>query len=85
MLQIGKHYYCSTDSDVDLIMRLFEKNHFKWASGRELRSQYQESPIIYKIDEPTRIRCENNPLQDNIDIAINVINVRNKIISELRR
>ena len=85
MLAVGQRYYCATDREVDLMMRLFEKNGCYWRSRKPLRSQYQSAPIIYEMDTRKEFGCLTEPDSSYIRSAIHVSKIQNKIISELRR
>lgn len=85
MLESGQQYYCSTERDVDLLMTLFEKNQYKWCSGKNPRAIYQDSPIIYYIENERAFHCSYPPFKKDIEESIHVDKIRNKIISELRR
>lgn len=85
MLRVGKAYYCATSDDVNLIMTFLEKTGFTWKSGSALRSKFQTAPIIYHIMTNKRIYCSSSPGAVDIQAATHVSQVRNKIISEIRR
>ena len=85
MLKRGQKYYCETKEDVDLIMSLLEKKNYTWASGAAPRSQYQNAPIVYYIDSSKDFTCDVTPSGYLINESTPVSNIRNKIISELRR
>lgn len=85
MLKAEQGYYCKTNRDVDLIMSLFEKEGYCWASGTPLRKQYQQPPIIYNVHLGHQITCEQSPGRSSINDSIHVSNIQNRIISELRR
>ena len=86
MIKRQQGYYCKTKHDVDLMMKLLEKEGYKWRSGVPLRSQHQNPPIIYIIDSSGRkFGCNSVPIQTDIKQSIHVSMIQNQIISELRR
>lgn len=85
MLEQGQAYYCATKREVDLVMSLLEKENYKWPGGDNPRLKWQNAPNVYFVDTNSKFHCAYPPRQCHIERSIDVRQICNKIISELRR